>query len=331
MAETVCVTGATGFIAGHIIQQLLAQGHTVRGTVRNPEAAAFLTQLDGASERLTLHTADLTATGAFDDIVAGCTAVYHIASPVPLLTDVDPEWLNGVSTEGTLNVLRSAAKAPSVKRVVITASFATIIFAGYPERDHTKDNSIPYTDKDWNEYSRSWPGERGHIYRRSKVLAEKAAWQFVEDNTPGFVLCTIHPPMVVGPSVPGYTRFHDSGLVVGNFISGETAEANAGGMGWIDVRDVARAHILAGSAPGAKGRYLVYSESHMWKDICGILKELFPEYPVTTGVKPGDDMKPLYDIRRTNEDLGYKPEFAIRDSLAAQGAALIAAGHVKKL
>ena len=53
---------------------------------------------------------------------------------------------------------------------------------------------------------------------------------------------------------------------------------------WIDVRDVARAHILAGSAPGAKGRYLVYSESHMWKDICGILKELFPEYPVTTGV-----------------------------------------------
>lgn len=94
--------------------------------------------------------------------------------------------------EGTLNVLRACDKAGTVKRVVMTSSFAAIIFA----HDHTVDPT-PYTDKEWNDKSKPTPGDVANIYRTSKIEAEKAAWQYVKENAVGFSLVTICPPMVV--------------------------------------------------------------------------------------------------------------------------------------
>ena len=92
MTETVCVTGAGGFIAGHVVKQLLEAGHTVRGTCRDPasKAVAYLRELPGATERLTLLPADLLTASSFDKAISGCTYVFHVASPVVILEAVEP-------------------------------------------------------------------------------------------------------------------------------------------------------------------------------------------------------------------------------------------------
>ena len=91
MGEVVCVTGAGGFIAGHVVKQLLDAGHTVKGTCRDPLSTDmdYLRDLPGASDRLELFPADLLADGSFDKAVRGCTYVFHVASPVVILEAVD--------------------------------------------------------------------------------------------------------------------------------------------------------------------------------------------------------------------------------------------------
>src|SRR5580765_4206043 len=126
--KPVCVTGASGFIAAHIVRELLERGYRVRGTVRSlrqPGKYTFLTQLPGAADRLELVEADLLAPGSYDAAVAGCDVVMHTASPY--LIDVkDPQRdLVDPAVKGTLNVLTSA-KAAGVGRVVLTSSMSAI-------------------------------------------------------------------------------------------------------------------------------------------------------------------------------------------------------------
>src|SRR5688572_25510098 len=145
--KPICVTGASGFVAAHVIRELLERGRTVRGTVRSVEDLAkydYLTSLPGAAERLTLVPAELLAEGSYDGACAGCDAVIHTASPY--VVDVkDPQRdLVDPAVEGTLNVLRSAARA-RVRRVVLTSSMAAI-----------SDEPVPgkvFTEDDWNEKS----------------------------------------------------------------------------------------------------------------------------------------------------------------------------------
>eukprot|EP00729_Bicosta_minor_P015551 gene15551-25587_t len=298
---TICITGASGFLAGHICAQLLEAGHKVRGTVRslaNESAIGFLKQIPGAAERLELVEADLMKPGSFDAAVAGCDVVYHTASPVILLTDVAPDVVVKPAVEGTLNVYGSCNKA-GVKRVVTTSSFATIIFG----HDHTE----------WNEYSQPWEGDAANIYRYAKTAAERAGWKYVEDNKPSFKLAR-------------YARQNDSSMVVHRMLTGQMKEAGDGGMGWHDVRDVAAAHILAGTKEAANGRYLIVTESVDWIEICRRLKALFPDQPVTAVKKDGVAKKPAYDITRTTEELGWVPKFTVEEALKAQGDAFVANG-----
>lgn len=119
-----------------------------------------------------------------------------------------------------------------------------------------------------------------HIYRVSKRDAERAGWKFVEERKPTWDLITINPPIVVGPWLPGYARPNDSSMLVAEYLTGEKQEIPDGGMGFVDVRDVAKAHILAMQSSGAKGRYLVAAGSLMFTDMAAILKRLYPDKPV---------------------------------------------------
>ncbi|KAK8693357.1 hypothetical protein V6N13_070942 [Hibiscus sabdariffa] len=139
--KVVCVTGASGYVASWLVKLLLNRGYTVRTTVRDPndpKETEHLVSLDGAKERLHLFKAELLEEGCFDSIVDGCQGVFHTASLV-LLSSTDPRVhprpfaeLIDPALKGTLNVLKSCAKVPSIKRVVLTSSIASVVFNGQP-------------------------------------------------------------------------------------------------------------------------------------------------------------------------------------------------------
>ena len=257
----VLVTGATGFIASRIVEQLLARGYHVGGTVRslgNTTPLTPLLKLLGADERLSLIAADLTNPGAFDNAVAGGDCVMHTASPY-VLTVKDPQKdLVNPAGDGTLNVLRSCLKEPSITRVVLTSSMAAI--TDEPSSDHD------LTEADWNTKSTL----TRNPYYLSKTLAEKAAWDFMEREQPHFSLVVINPFMVIGPSLtPG---LNTSNQIVADLVNGKYPGIMQLAWGFTDVRDVADAHVRAMERTTASGRYLCAGEVVTMKDLVALLK-----------------------------------------------------------
>ena len=256
----VLVTGASGFIGSHIVRQLLEGGYKVRGTVRDPERAqaeGHLTGLNGAAERLQLTGADLLGPGAFDSAVRDCEFVIHTASPYTLdVTDPQRDLVEP-AVRGTISVLESCRESHSVRRVVLTSSVAAIT--------DQADGHLN-TESDWN--TRSSLTRNPYYY--SKTLAEQAAWQFMNARKPSFDLVAVNPFFVIGPSlVPGINTSHASliGLTNGNIPVVLALE-----WPFVDVRDVARAHILAMESPAAGGRYIVAAETRTMRQVVDLLR-----------------------------------------------------------
>jgi len=184
----VLVTGASGYIAGHVIQLLLQKGFEVRGTVRslsNPQKNSHLNEL---FPKLQLYEADLLTPGSFDKAVENCEYIFHTASPFQIEGVTDPQKeLIDPAVKGTENVLNSVAKVgKSVKRVILTSSVAAIIGNKPPE--------YVFSEVDWNMDSTI---QNGQAYRLSKRLAEEFAWKFCKENNIDMV--AINPGFVVGP------------------------------------------------------------------------------------------------------------------------------------
>lgn len=256
------VTGASGFIAAHVVSQLLAKGHQVRGTVRSRAKAKELLALPGAAERLELVEADLLTPGAFDAAAESCDAVLHTASPYVLDAKDPQKDLVEPAVAGTRNVLAAAAKAKSVRRVVVTSSVAAI--TDEPESDHV------LTEADWNTKSSL---ERNPYYY-SKTLAERAAWDFVEKEKPGFDLVVINPFLVIGPSLtPGASGVNTSNQMFVDLLTGTYPGIMNLAWGFVDVRDVAEAHVRAVETPSASGRYLTAGETMPMRALVELLEQ----------------------------------------------------------
>ncbi|KAJ9685241.1 hypothetical protein PVL29_017318 [Vitis rotundifolia] len=191
--KVVCVTGAAGFIASWLVKLLLLRGYTVKATLRNPDdptKTEHLLALEGAKERLHLFKADLLEEGSFDSIVEGCEGIFHTASPV-LLEVANPKVeLIDPAVNGTLNVLRSCTKVPSIRRVVVTSSIVAAIFNGKTLTPDVMVDETWFSDPAFCEESKLW-------YVLSKTLAEEAAWKFAKEN--GIDLVTMNPGFVIGP------------------------------------------------------------------------------------------------------------------------------------
>lgn len=259
-SSPVVVTGASGFIAMHLIEQLLSRGYFVRGTVRSePESYAALHALDGAGERLELVRADLLDEAAFDVAVQGAPVVIHTASPYTVSPKDPQRDLVDPAVEGSLNVLRACERAGSVQRVVLTSSMAAI--TDEPDSSHV------YTEQDWNERS----SLQRNPYYYSKTLAEKAAWDFTQQSG-AFDLVVINPFLVIGPSHT--ERMNPSNQVLADILGGVYPGIMSIAWGLVDVRDVARAHIEAMEHAGAAGRYLCANETLSMRDLVGRMKAL---------------------------------------------------------
>ncbi|MCF8217064.1 MAG: aldehyde reductase [Chlorobium sp.] len=241
--KPVCVTGASGFIASHIVAQLLHGGYRVRGTVRkSPDYYPYLQQLPGANERLELVKADLLSKESFLPAFRECEYIIHTASPYVINVKNPAKDLVEPSLQGTLGVMEAAAKTATIRRVILTSSVAAVT----DEPDSTK----VFTERDWNTLS----SLDRHPYHYSKTLAERAAWEFVDREKTAFDLISINPSMVTGPSLG--PDINTTNAMIRDIMSGVYPGIMDLNWGFVDVRDTARAHILAMETSGAAGRYL---------------------------------------------------------------------------
>jgi nucleoside-diphosphate-sugar epimerase len=279
-AKPVLVTGASGYVASWIIRYLLEDGYTVRGTVRNPEKANGLEHLHRLQEahpgRLTLYKADLLDEGSYTEAMDGCELVIHTASPFLIGRVRDPEaQLVRPALEGTRNVLTSVNATPSVKRVVLTSSVVAI----HGDNIDMKGRDA-FTEKDWNTTS----SVEHQPYPYSKTVAERAAWEMAEAQD-RWDMVTIHPGLVLGPALTTASK-SGSMTTMKSFIDYSlTTGAPDLSMGMVDVRDVARAHIAAGFAPSAHGRYITNARTITMLEIGQILRKRFGRsypFPYTT-------------------------------------------------
>lgn len=262
MAETVLVTGGSGFIAGWCIVQLLERGYTVRTTVRDPgkeqRVRAAVAGAKGAAGSLHFAVADLNSDEGWDAAVAGCQYVLHVASPLGGGTPGDRNSLVAPARDGTLRVLRAAAKA-GVKRVVMTSAAAT---ARPPlTTDQTSDESI-WADPDDPQFD---------AYRVSKILAERAAWDFMNREGGTTQLTTVLPGAVFGPILAAENL--GSVQIIQGMLKGKPAALPRLGFWIVDVRDLADLHIRAMTAATAAGQRFIAAGEYMWmEDIARTLR-----------------------------------------------------------
>ena len=259
---TVLVTGGSGFVAGWCVVELLRRGYDVRTTVRDSSReeevrAAVASQVD-PEDRLTFFGADLSADDGWDSAIAGCDFVLHVASPFPAAAPDDPDEVIVPARDGALRVLRSALRS-GVRRIVLTSSSATVAEAPEPR-------PWPLTEEVWTDLAGARP------YVQSKVIAERAAWDFVAEQGARDRLVTILPSAILGPVLTPDLSY--SVQAVERLLNRSMPGVPRLGFSFVDVRDVADIHLRGMTAPQAAGERFLAAGTSLWlNDVARILRE----------------------------------------------------------
>jgi nucleoside-diphosphate-sugar epimerase len=276
----VCVTGASGFIGYYVVRELLERGYHVVATVRDASNEAKTAHLHKMHQsiggEMSLVSADLEVDGAFDEAIAGCDFVCHVASSVRLRADDPQKEIVDVALNGTKNVLESVAKAGTVRRLVVTSSIAAVA-------DENRPKGHEYTEADWNESANL----KESPYPLSKTLAEKAAWDFIEalPEDQRFEMTTIQPSLVLGP-ITAEVHLRTSPSVIHNLMDRSFPACPDLYFNVVDVRDVARAHVNALEVNNPSRRYICSYQEKSMRELAVALKECFPQRPIPTGHLP---------------------------------------------
>ncbi|OBT57153.1 hypothetical protein VE04_02280 [Pseudogymnoascus sp. 24MN13] len=281
----VLVTGANGYIASHIVEQVRLAGYHVRGTVRDAAKAAWTTEVfnsrHGAGTYSAVVVPDMAVDGAFDDAVKGVHGIIHPASVLSFSADpaaVIPDTISGVTS-----LLRSAATSSSVKSFVLTSSS---VAAGNPAPDN---HSFEVTTSTWNEaaIAEAWsvtsapfpPSHPNAVYSASKAESEKALWAFAEKEKPSFKVNAVLPDANFGPALNPA-----GGLSTGGWITGFATKSNVEFVkslppGWyVNVVDTARIHVAALLSKSISNERIYASAApYTWNQILAILRRLYPK------------------------------------------------------
>ena len=321
--EKVLVTGATGFIGLHCIQQLLEQGYAVNGTLRSmqreSEVRESLEKHNTSAENLSLFPVDLMSDEGWDQAMESCDYLLHVASPFVLSNETE-EFFVKPAVEGALRALKFADKH-NIKKVVLTSSFAAV--------GDTFDGTTSFNETHWSDTS----NDKMTFYSKSKTLAEKAAWDYVQENNVSFPLTVINPVGVLGPSLSDDVGISNSMIL--RMLNGSMPALAKIHIGIVDVRDVAKAHILAMKNDQSNGERFIVSEKEMWmSDIANVLnangykapEKNMPNFLLKAMAMFKSDLKTISKMAGKQRDcnttkaidvLGWKPISAEESILAA--------------
>ena len=281
--KPILVTGASGYMASWIVRLLLEEERYVKATVRDKsdkEKVGHLLQMGEAYPgTIELFEADLLKNGSFDAAMADCELVIHNASPFKLFGIKDPhKELIEPALEGTRNVLNTANRTPSVKRIVLTSSAAAIY--GDAIDIKTSPGEV-FTEADWNITSS--PTHRPYAY--SKTVAEKEAWRIAGEQKQ-WDLVVVNPEFVLGPSltnrIDSFSIDFMLSMMNGKYKRGVPDLYH----GIVDVRDVAKAHLAAGTHSDASGRHILAADTLSFSEVADILRKKHGDYPLPKGNVP---------------------------------------------
>lgn len=345
----VLVTGGTGFLALWVIVRLFQQGYQVRTTVRSLNRGSEIKQAlreaaitEEQIASLEICQADLLKDDGWADAMKDVTFVQHVASPFPAEVPKHEDELIRPAREGTLRVLRSAKDAGTVERVVLTSSSAAI------EGGHTRTTSKPetFTEQQWTNLD----SNQVPPYAKSKTLAERAAWDFIEKESGKLELAVVNPVLIMGPALG--PNASTSLKTVGELLEGKVPGIPNLTFGIIDVRDCADMHLQAMSHPRASGeRFLCIGEGcSTFADIANTLKNnLGPKahkvptrvlpnlvvrvvaifLPVARLILPDLGVKKSYSNSKAKKILGWVPAYSNEQAIIASAESLIKYGTVK--
>ncbi|MBT2622668.1 aldehyde reductase [Chryseobacterium sp. ISL-6] len=294
--KRVLLTGVSGFLGLHTAIQLLEKGYTVIGTLRNLERAgaikAIIEKHTSNAQNISFVEADLKSTDVWFQLTENIDFIQHIASPFPRVLPKKEEELIEPAKSGTLNILK-AASANGVKRVVITSSLASVMYGKTKNELASTLNENNWTDE--NNKKDTTP------YIRSKTIAEKSAWKFIQKDRSGLELTTVLPGAILGPVLED--DFGTSANIVIKLMDGSTPALPKIGFDIVDVRSVADLLIRAMELPQAKNqRYIASSGYLTFKDIAAILKLHNPDRKI-----PSKELPDIFVKLLSNFDTALKP------------------------
>ena len=255
------LTGISGYIAMHCAKELLKRDYHINATVRNLDKVEdiknALSALSLDVNKIQFFQADLLSDDNWEDAMADCEYVMHVASPYPLNQPKDESVLIKPAVEGTERVVSLAIKN-NVKKIVLTSSVVAV--------------SVGHTKKEYSEEDWSFADKPIAAYAKSKTLAEKKAWELIKNADTDTKLTVINPSGVIGPSLT--SEISSTQLIVAGLMNGKIPVNLPIHIGYVDVRDVALAHIKALENPNSDGERIILSNTELWhKDVSKILKE----------------------------------------------------------
>ncbi|CAK9152367.1 unnamed protein product [Ilex paraguariensis] len=287
--------------------KLLERDYIVRATVRDPhnlKKVKLLLELPKADTNLTLWKADLTEEGSFDEAIEGCDGVFHVATPVDFETKDPENEMIKPTIKGVLDIIKSCAKAKTVKRLVFTSSAGTVNVQEHQldvyDENHWSDLDFIYSKK-----MTAW------MYFVSKTLAEKAAWEAAKENNIDFV--SIIPTLVVGPFI--IPSFPPSLITALSPITGNKAHYSIIKQGqFVHLDDLCESHIFLYEHPKAEGRYICSSHDATIYDLAKMIREKWPEYNVPAEFKGIDKDLPVVSFSSKKLiDMGFEFKYSLED------------------
>ena len=255
------LTGISGYIAMHCAKELLKRDYHINATVRNLDKVEdiknALSALSLDVNKIQFFQADLLSDNNWEDAMADCEYVMHVASPYPLNQPKDESVLIKPAVEGTERVVSLAIKN-NVKKIVLTSSVVAV--------------SVGHTKKEYSEEDWSFADKPIAAYAKSKTLAEKKAWELIKNADTDTKLTVINPSGVIGPSLT--SEISSTQLIIAGLMNGKIPVNLPIHIGYVDVRDVALAHIKALENPNSDGERIILSNTELWhKDVSKILKD----------------------------------------------------------